>query len=66
MDNQSETMQSKIRNAQNMKVPYMVIVGDNEIKDKTISVRKRNGENRNNLDFEEFLSNLKQEIATYT
>lgn len=63
LDGRSEKMQAKIRNAQTMKVPYMIVVGDNEMNDKTISVRKRNGENMNNMSFEQFVVDLKQEIA---
>lgn len=64
VDGRSETMQSKIRDAQSQKVPYMIIVGDKEQEANTISVRKRSGENINNLATSEFLEQLKQEIAT--
>lgn len=64
IDDRSEKMQSKIRDAQNMKIPYMLILGDNEVNAKTLSVRKRSGENVNNLGFEDFLTGLKQEIAS--
>jgi len=54
VDSRSETMQSKIRDAQQMKVPYMLIVGKNEQKNKTVSVRLRSGENLGELDLQEF------------
>jgi threonyl-tRNA synthetase len=56
-------MQAKIRTAQNNKVPYMVIVGDQEVENKQISVRKKSGENLNNLSVDDFLQDLKLEIA---
>jgi threonyl-tRNA synthetase len=63
LDSRSEKMQSKIRTAQNNKVPYMIIVGDQEVENKQISVRKKSGENLNNLSAEDFLQDLKLEIA---
>jgi threonyl-tRNA synthetase len=56
-------MQAKIRTAQTNKVPYMVIVGDQEVENKQISVRKKSGENLNNLSIDDFLKDLKLEIA---
>jgi threonyl-tRNA synthetase len=44
VDDSSERMQAKIRRAQLEKIPYMVIVGDREIADGSISVRLRTGE----------------------
>ena len=64
VDDRSETMQSKIRDAQLQKVPYMVILGDREVEENKISVRKRSGENLNGVEFDQFLSDLKQEIAS--
>lgn len=42
--NKDATMQAKIREAQRQKIPYMLIVGDNEVKKKQVSVRLRGGE----------------------
>ena len=63
LDDRSETMQSKIRNAQMQKVPYMIVLGDKEVESKQISVRSRNGESKNGISLEEFLSELKAEIS---
>jgi threonyl-tRNA synthetase len=41
----------------------MVIVGDQEVENKQISVRKKSGENLNNLSIDDFLQDLKLEIA---
>lgn len=62
VDDRAETMQSKIRDAQMMKVPYMVIVGDKEVESGKISVRTRGGENRNDLEINQFIDELKTEI----
>ncbi len=64
VDGRSETMQSKIRDAQTQKIPYMVIVGDKEEQSGSISVRTRGGENLADQDIEGFLDKIKQEIAT--
>jgi threonyl-tRNA synthetase len=62
VDTRGETMQSKIRDAQSQKVPYMIILGGREEEAKKISVRTRGGENLTNLDLEEFLANIKKDI----
>ena len=62
LDDRAETMQSKIRNAQLQKVPYMFVVGDKEMEAKQISVRSRSGENQNGVQLEEFMQGLKEEI----
>ncbi|MBN1693412.1 MAG: threonine--tRNA ligase, partial [Dehalococcoidales bacterium] len=43
-DDRSERMNLKIRQAQMEKIPYMVVIGDKEAADNTVSVRKRSGE----------------------
>ncbi len=43
IDDRAETMQSRIRDAQVQKIPYMLIVGDREIQNNTASVRLRTG-----------------------
>ncbi len=62
IDERGETMQAKIRDAQNLKIPYMIIIGDKEEQSNKISVRKRSGESLNNLELSEFLSSLQEEI----
>lgn len=44
IDARSERMNSKIREAQLQKVPYMLVVGDREVESSTVSIRLRNGE----------------------
>ena len=45
IDDRSETMQSKIRDAQMKKIPYMFIIGDKEVENNQVSVRLRTEEN---------------------
>jgi len=54
VDSRSDRMNYKIREAQLGRVPYMLIVGDKEISGGTVSVRLRNGEQKNNLSFDDF------------
>jgi threonyl-tRNA synthetase len=44
LDDRNETLAAKIRNAQLQKVPYMLIVGQKEAENSTVSVRLRSGE----------------------
>ncbi len=62
VDERSETMQAKIRDAQNQKVPYMIIIGDREMKEKKIAVRNRAGKDLGALSTEEFLEKIQEEI----
>ncbi len=61
VDDGKERMNAKIRNAQLQKVPYMLIVGDREASEGTVSVRTRSGENRGSRPLEEVTANLLEE-----
>ncbi len=63
IDERSEKMQAKIRDAQLQKIPYMVVVGDREEKEGQVAVRTRAGENLPVQAFEQFLEQIKKEIA---
>lgn len=62
VDDRSETLQSKIRNAQLEKVPYMFIVGDREEKDKKVAVRLRSEKDLGPQDFNEFSKKILKNI----
>jgi threonyl-tRNA synthetase len=47
-------MNAKIRSAQLMKVPYMLVVGENEMKAEQVSLRVRDGSQQNNIPLGEF------------
>lgn len=60
VDDRKERMNAKIRDAQVQKVPYMVVVGDQEVKDKVLSVRLRNGKSLGAMPLEKFESLLRR------
>ncbi len=59
-----DRMNAKIRQAQLMQVPYMLVVGDREVENSTVSVRKRDGARQNGLPVEEFVTAVQEHIAT--
>ncbi len=59
----SERMNAKIRAAQLMKVPYMLVVGDQEVSAGTVALRKRDGSRQDNMPLEEFVALVEQRIA---
>jgi len=62
-DVSGQRMNAKIRQAQLMKVPYMIVVGDNEMKAEQVSLRVRDGSQQNNISLAEFISRAKDRIA---
>jgi threonyl-tRNA synthetase len=56
----ADRMNAKIRNAQKMQVPYMLVVGDREMAENTVSLRKRDGSKVNDLPFDEFVALIKE------
>jgi threonyl-tRNA synthetase len=62
-DVSAQRMNAKIRNAQMMKVPYMLVVGDNEMNAGQVSLRVRDGSQQNNIPLAEFIFRAKDKIA---
>lgn len=60
----SDRMNNKIRQAQKMKVPYMLVVGDREVEQSTVSLRRRDGSRQNGMPLEEFAAVVTDRIAT--
>jgi threonyl-tRNA synthetase len=60
---ESDRMQAKIRQAQEMKVPYMLIVGEREAEASTVSLRKRDGSRQNGLSLAAFEALVQEKIA---
>jgi threonyl-tRNA synthetase len=56
-------MNAKIRNAQLMKVPYMLVVGSNEMEAGTVSLRVRDGSKDNNIQLSVFIERAKDRIG---
>ncbi|MDD6643551.1 MAG: threonine--tRNA ligase [Faecousia sp.] len=63
-DFRSEKLGYKIREAQLQKIPYMLVVGDRDIENGTVSVRTRGGEDLGAMTPDEFMSKCLYEIAT--
>lgn len=63
-DERNEKIGKKIRDAQMERINYMVIVGEKEESDDVISVRSRDGEERSALKLDDFVAELKEEIAS--
>lgn len=64
IDDRSEKMGYKIRQAQLEKIPYMLVVGDKEMEDGTVSVRSRKDGDVGKLSLDELVSKLVEEIKT--
>ena len=62
VDDRSEKIGYKIRQAQMAKVPYMLVVGDKEVEEGTVNVRKHGGDELGSVPFEEFFNAIKAEI----
>ncbi len=64
VDDRSEKIGFKIRSAQLEKVPYMLIVGDKDIENNTVSVRSRKDGEKGAMSVESFIMDLVEEIET--
>lgn len=63
VDNRNETMGRKIREAEMAKIPYMIIVGENEEKENKITVRQHGGEDLGMISVDEFSKIVETEIG---
>ncbi|MBI5057077.1 MAG: threonine--tRNA ligase [Nitrospirae bacterium] len=63
MDGENEKIGYKIRKATVLKTPYMCIIGDKELENNTVNIRKRNGENVGEMSVEKLIAFLKDEIS---
>jgi threonyl-tRNA synthetase len=62
VDVRSERMNSKIRDAQNQKIPYMLVVGDKEAEAGAVALRLRNGDNPGPMPLADFVARAKKDI----
>ena len=62
VDDRNEKIGYKIRQAQMEKVPYMLVVGDKEMEDNFVNVRKHGGDELGTVPFDEFFNSIKIEI----
>jgi threonyl-tRNA synthetase len=63
LDDSDNTMGHKIRHHQMQKVPYMLVVGDNEAESNTVSVRRRSGDEQRDVAVDAFVGDITAEIA---
>ena len=64
VDDRGERMNAKIRDAQNQKIPYMLVIGDREVEGGAVAVRLRTEENLGAMQVEAFLERFEQDLAT--
>ena len=63
VDDGSDRMNAKIRNAQKLKVPYMLVIGDRERDNGLIAVRTRGGEDLGSMTISDFVARIAAEPA---
>ncbi len=64
IDDRNKSMQAKIRDAEKLKIPYLVIIGDKEVETETVSVRSRSNKQIGLMKKQEFIDYLLEEIRT--
>ena len=62
LDDRNEKIGYKIREAQMQKTPYMLVVGDNEVTEKAVNVRKYGEQKSETISFADFLENITKEV----
>jgi threonyl-tRNA synthetase len=62
----NESLGKRIREAEMMKVPYVLVVGEKEEGNKTVNVRSRHSDNEEEISLEEFLNKISKEIKERT
>ena len=65
IDERAERMNAKIRDAQNQKIPYMLVVGDREVEQGQVALRLRSGENPGAMHVEAFIEKAQAEIRSF-
>jgi threonyl-tRNA synthetase len=63
LDDRQEKIGYKIREAQLQKIPYMLVVGDREAAEGTVSVRERSGGDRGSSAIDAFIAAAREEVA---
>jgi threonyl-tRNA synthetase len=62
IDSRNETLDKRIREAELEKIPYVLVIGERELKNNSVSVRKKAAGNQGVMKLKEFISKLKQEL----
>jgi threonyl-tRNA synthetase len=66
VDSSDDRMQKKIRTAQQMKIPFMAIAGDQDVADGTVSFRYRDGSQRNGVSLDEAVAHVVEVVTSRT
>lgn len=66
VDHRNEKMGYKIREAQTQKVPYTLVVGEDEMANDSVSVRKYGEKDQNGMTVDAFMDEILHDIATYS
>ncbi|HNZ74254.1 MAG TPA: threonine--tRNA ligase [Bacilli bacterium] len=61
-DYRDEKLGYKIREAQTMKIPYQIVIGDKEVEDKSVTYRKYGSQEQTTVSLKEFIKQIKEEI----
>jgi len=62
LDSSDDRMNAKIRKAQNQKVPHMLILGQNELDNEAVALRKRDGKQENGIPLQQYLDSTLKKI----
>lgn len=65
LDNSKETLGKKVREAKSSKIPYFVVIGDQEVQTKTITIESRDDGKLGAVSVDLFLKKIQEEISTY-
>ena len=63
LDDRNEAVGKKIRESEINKIPFMIVVGENEVKNNTISIRRHHGDDLGEMRIEKFIDIIKKEIS---
>ncbi len=66
LDSRNEKMNAKVRDAEKEKIPYVLVIGQREVENGTVSVRKRHKGNLGPVKFNEFVDMIKEEVKNKT
>jgi threonyl-tRNA synthetase len=65
VDDSADRMQKKIRNAQQQKIPFMLLAGDDDVAANAVSFRYRNGAQRNGVPIDEAIAEIVAAVETH-
>ena len=63
LDDRNETVGKKIRESEMKKIPFMIVVGENEVKNNSLSIRRHHGDDLGEMKIEEFVDIVKKEVS---